>query len=181
MVRFKDWAHFFTGIILVGFYVQVTGAPPSAVRAWIMVALFWLARVVLRQNSPLATLSVAALMVLLWQPLQILELGFQLSYLVVAALIVYAGPLIQFWQSHLPLEGTRAHIRDSFCVSLSAFLVSSPLVLDAFGIYSPGGILLNILLVTLALLAVTAATLSVLFSFLPIEALEYFFSARRLR
>lgn len=175
LLRLKGWLHYVLGIALVGYYVQVTGAPASAVRAWIMVSLFWLAKVVFRQNTPLATLSFAAVVVLLWQPLQVMELGFQLSYLVVAALLLYAVPLIQTWQNQLPLEGVRAHVRDGFCVSLAAFMVSSPLVLDAFGVYSPGGILLNIVLVFMALLAVTAAALSVLVSLLPMTPIEHLF------
>lgn len=162
------------GIVLLWVYVQVVGAPPSAVRAWWMSALFWAAIACRRQPSSLSALSASMLILLLVQPRQVLNIGFQLSYTVVAGILLYALPLADGIGQWALRQKDRAHLklrryplfppklwyrlpprwqRDAlslFTISLTGTLYSAPLVLGAFGNFAPGGLMINLLLVPLS-------------------------------
>lgn len=74
-------------LILVTFYVLLTGAEPPVVRAGVMAALvcfaLWFGRRVVSFNS----LAAAGIIVLLWNPAELFQSGTQLSFLCVATLI----------------------------------------------------------------------------------------------
>lgn len=171
------WAPFIGLALLMG-YVQVTGAAPSAIRAWWMACFFWLAFALMRKPQPLSALVSSALVVLLIDPRQLWSAGFQLSYTVVAGLIMYGGPL-QFWLRNrfepwrhiFPEERSRWQRFGRFttfalyglvAISFAASLYSAPLTIRYFGVLAPGSFLLNIPLVTLAPLAMTASLIAVL-------------------
>ncbi|MEI8079329.1 MAG: ComEC/Rec2 family competence protein, partial [bacterium] len=71
-----------------GLYVIMTGAAPPAVRAWVMLAVWALARARLRPASPLNTIAAAAGLLLLASPLDLGQTGFQFSFLLVLFLIL---------------------------------------------------------------------------------------------
>ncbi|GHC09311.1 ComEC/Rec2 family competence protein [Cerasicoccus arenae] len=165
------------GLLLLMGYVQVTGAAPSAIRAWWMAFFFWTAFGLMRKPQPLSALACSALVVLLFDPRQLWSAGFQLSYTVVTGLLVYGVPL-QDWlrQRFEPYrliianDLTRAQrfVRWSvnamfglLAISFAATLYSAPLSVRYFGVLAPGAFLLNIPLVTLAPLAMTASMLAV--------------------
>jgi competence protein ComEC len=176
-------------ILILWLYVELTGAPPSAMRAWLMVSAIWCGRLLLRQATPMPALIAAAGVIFIQEPGQILQLGFQLSYLVVAAILLYAIPLQAMFtgSSDIPKVKKKADrsrwekfLRTtyaSFCISLAAFLISSPLIIATFGIYSPGGILLNVGLVTLAFFAVASGILTLVFGWMGIVFLEVLFQS----
>lgn len=154
------------GLPLLFLFVQITGSSPSAVRAFLMIAFFWSAFMILRRPVPLSAWTASAIAVLLLQPVQLWNPGFQLSYAVVAMILLYGLPLAQFLQHRLLpwrripphlLEPHQKAVRktlrvllDSFAISLSAFLISQPIALFYFGIFSPISVFLNVFLVLLA-------------------------------
>lgn len=163
-----------TGIVLMlsitAFYVVVTGGAPSGWRAFLMLLLFWIARTLWRQYGPLAAWSAAAMGVLLLDPLSLWHLGFQLSYLVVAGILLYGlplhlwmeqkWPLFSFlphadwsWREHI-ITRVRSFLLGALTISAAAFLASAPLIALYFGLFTPGGILLNLALVPAASLVV---------------------------
>ena len=141
------------------FYVLLTGATPSAVRAFLMITFLVGAKAFRRAYCPASALAASALVVLLIDPNQIFTLGFQLSYTVVLSILVFGAPLAQFlldstdpeyWlpgQSGSPFHRCRRWIFASFSISLAAFLGSSVLIIDHFGILPLSSILLNLLLI----------------------------------
>jgi competence protein ComEC len=158
------------GLVLLGLYVYVTGASPSAVRAFLMVFFFWLgASVSQRQHAPMAAWMNAAFLVLLLDPSTLFLIGFQLSYAVVASIFLFGLPLLRallgLWQRQLDkwypegvekprwvqclLGGIIKLIISPFCIGLAAWLASSPLILIHFNLFVPGAVLLNIPLVLL--------------------------------
>ena len=158
-------------------YVWLTGASPSAVRAGIMITCVAVARVVLRQPHLFPSLILSAWIVLLLSPSQLFHLGFQLSYGVVASIILVGLPLAQKlrWrieelrERHPPrspwgratwkaVQG----LSDLACVSTSAGLASTPLIIQHFALFTPGGILMGILLNPLATLSVMAGCVALL-------------------
>jgi competence protein ComEC len=158
------------GLCLLGLYVYVTGASPSAVRAFLMVFFFWLgATVSRRQHAPMAAWMNAAFLVLLLDPSTLFLIGFQLSYAVVASIFLFGLPLLRvllgLWEKQLEkwfpdgvekprwmqwlLGAIMKLIVTPFCIGLAAWLASSPLILIHFNLFVPGAVLLNIPLVLL--------------------------------
>ncbi len=158
------------GLCLLGLYVYVTGASPSAVRAFLMVFFFWLgATVSRRQHAPMAAWMNAAFLVLLLDPATLFLVGFQLSYAVVASIFLFGLPLLRvllgLWEKQLDqwfpqgvekprwvqclLSGIMKWIITPFCIGLAAWLASTPLILIHFKLFVPGAVLLNIPLVLL--------------------------------
>ena len=79
-------------LALLWLYVQVTGASPSSVRAWIMAAFLWGGRVGERDTPALQSLALACAVTLLLSPEACADAGFQLSYAAVLGIIVAGGP-----------------------------------------------------------------------------------------
>jgi competence protein ComEC len=166
----------FIGLPLLYLYVEITGAPPSAVRAFLMALFFWLGFAFCRQRSALAALSASAVFVLIVAPGQLWSLGFQLSYTVVLSILLFGLPLYQFASerltpfAYLPKadwsiwQRIYAPAQDAFLlvfsVSFSAWLASAPLSAAFFGYFSPSAILLNVLLVNLVAVAIITGVIS---------------------
>lgn len=84
----------FTGALsALWLYVEITGATPSAVRAFLMVALVETAILLRLPPNPVSALATSALIVALVWPLQIFSASFQMSYGIVAALLLFGLPL----------------------------------------------------------------------------------------
>jgi competence protein ComEC len=166
----------FIGLPLLYLYVEITGASPSAVRAFLMALFFWASFAFVRQRSSLAALAASAVFVLIFQPSQLWSIGFQLSYTVVLSILLFGLPLYETASEKLapfrylpkanwaPSQHLYAWIQDAllllFAISFSAWLASAPLSAAFFGYLSPGAILLNMLLVNLAAVAITTGVVS---------------------
>ncbi len=170
--HFSPWV----GLPLLYLYVEITGASPSAVRAFLMAACFWLSYALTRQRSPLAALASSAVAVLWIAPEQVWSLGFQLSYTVVLSILLFGLPLHEVLTKRfhpnqfLPeadwsqSQRSRAWITDKllllFSISIAAWLASAPLSAGLFGFIAPGAIWLNMLLIYLAALVITGGVIS---------------------
>ena len=93
LLRFPGWARFVVGAGLLWVFVDVTGAAPSAIRAFAMAVFIQAAFVFRRPANMLAALVASALVVLLVAPLQLFSASFLMSYAIVAALLVLGLPL----------------------------------------------------------------------------------------
>lgn len=179
----------FLGLPLLYFYVEVTGAAPSAIRAFLMVAFFWASMAVQRQRSPLSALAASAVLVLLIQPSQLWQMGFQLSYLVVISILMFGLPLREkLWPLLQPnkfvpvanwsaFQRTKSSILDKLLlllvISFSAWLASAPLSAGFFGFIAPYAILVNVLLVNMAALVISSGAIALAvasFGFLQLAA-----------
>lgn len=166
----------FIGLPLVYLYVEITGASPSAVRAFLMAAFFWASFACQRQRSPYAALIGSAVLVLIIEPQQLWSLGFQLSYTVVLSILLFGLPLHQLLRQRccpyrwLPEDSWSRRQRALvwsidrglllFAISFSAWLASTPLSAGLFEFIVPGAILLNMLLVNLAALVISGGVLA---------------------
>ena len=85
----KKWAA--TGALAVScFYLVISGASPSSVRAFVMLGLVMTAILLDRPALSMRSLALAAAVLLLARPQDIAEPGFQMSFAAVAALIAVA-------------------------------------------------------------------------------------------
>lgn len=166
------------GLAALWFYVLVVGANPPAVRAFIMI-VFLLARGLFGlPGNPLAALSAAALATLLLDPRQLFSSGFQLSYLVVGAIVLMGLPLAARWHDRwrpfadLPEADWRwwwravrwsgRQVLGASAITLAALLGSTPATIAYFGLFTPGGLLANLVVLPLASLAIVAGFVSIL-------------------
>ena len=180
----------FIGLPLLYLYVEITGASPSAVRAFLMALFFWASFAFTRQRSPLSALAASAVFVLIIKPDQLWSIGFQLSYTVVLSIVLFGLPLYETLSQRLapfrylpkaswvPSQHLYAWTQDAllllFSISLSAWLASAPLSAAFFGYLSPGAILLNMLLVNLAALAISTGVISLTVALLGMQSLAAF-------
>ena len=153
-------------LALLWLYVQVTGASPSSVRAWIMAAFLWGGRVGERDAPALQSLALACAVTLLLSPEACADAGFQLSYAAVLGIIVAGGPAAELCSRPTEEERLtpvaaqtatqrlrwrlRKFLLGGFCVSLAATIAGAPLTLGLFGKASWGGVLVNLVLVPLS-------------------------------
>ncbi len=178
------------GLVLLFGYVLAVGAPPSAVRAFSMVAFYWAANAFLRQREPLAALVASALAVLLWDPRQLFAVGFQLSYAVVGSILLIGLPLAAHLRDSINLgrfmpedlhpawvAPTATALRwtaTAFSISFAASLGSMPLIIAYFGLFTPGAVLLNLALIPAASLAVMNGVLSAAVGMAGLEGVSAF-------
>ena len=73
--------------ILLLLYVIMTGAAPSAIRAWVMLSIWSFGRGLYLPALPTNTIVSAALILLLFKPYYLFHIGFQFSFAVVLSLI----------------------------------------------------------------------------------------------
>ncbi len=153
-------------LALLWLYVQVTGASPSSVRAWIMAAFLWGGRAGERDTPALQSLALACAVTLILSPEACTDAGFQLSYAAVLGIIVAGGPAAELCakpteeerltpaEAQTPIQKLRWRARKfllgGLCVSLAATLAGVPLTLGLFGSASWGGVFVNLVLVPLS-------------------------------
>ncbi len=153
-------------LALLWLYVQVTGASPSSVRAWIMAAFLWGGRASERDTPALQSLALACAVTLILTPEACTDAGFQLSYAAVLGIIAAGGPAANLCAQ--PTEEERLTPADAqtatqklrwrmrkfllggLCVSLAATFAGTPLTLGLFGSASWGGVFVNLVLVPLS-------------------------------
>lgn len=191
LARVPRAARFAAGTALLWIFVDITGAAPSAVRAFWMVTCLFAARQLRTPGNSVAALAASALVVLVLDPHQLFAAGFQMSYGIVAALLLYGVPLQEKWHdawrpgAGLP-EADRSRSQrllapwvqgamGVLALGLAATLVSLPAAVAFFGLMTPGGFFINLLLVpvsSLVLFAGVAATAFGLAGIMP--AVELF-------
>jgi competence protein ComEC len=167
-----------TGLVVLWLYVQVTGGSVPAERAFLMIAFFLVAKIVRLPGNALAALAGAALATLLVDPRQLFSTGFQMSYAVVTALVIMGAPLAEraqaAWQpwAFLPEAdwGWWRHLLRwlgrwslaAVAVTWTATLASTPSSIGNFGLFSPGALAANLVVIPLSSLALVAGFVALL-------------------
>ncbi len=175
-------------LILLWLYVQVTGASPSSLRAWIMAVFIWAGQVSERRTPILQSLALAGAVTLLFQPEACNDPGFQLSYLAVLGIICAGAPAAEILsapslkQQLTPKRSltwvARWHgkikriLISGLCISAAATIAGTPLTLIYFQSASWAGVVANLILVPLSevplILGMASLSLCVWDGFLPV-------------
>ncbi|MFA6272423.1 MAG: ComEC/Rec2 family competence protein [Patescibacteria group bacterium] len=130
-------------IVTLLFFMLITGAQSSVVRAVTMGVIILIAKQLGRLSRITNVLVLAAVIMLLVNPkILIFDAGFQLSFLATMGLI-YLSPLLERTFAWLP---NIFQIRESFIATTSATIFTLPLILYQFGRLSVVAILVNILI-----------------------------------
>ncbi len=141
-------------------YTLLTGAPPSAIRAMILVILVCASLHGNRPVLPFNCLAAAALVILALNPDDLFRTGPQLSFLAVSAL-AWFRPLWTRWRSDDPLDQLIARSRSTplraaswlgrwilraMMVSATVWIVTLPLIMARFHLVAPVAIVLSVVL-----------------------------------
>ena len=136
------WADFGVGLFLV-FYIFLTGAPPSVLRAATMAVCLIVVKRLKLPFSALDILSLLCIGILMVRPYSLHDMGFVLSFMVSFTLLMGKDAL----------HGKKRSVQ-TFNVSLMAFLVTVPIVLSIQNQLNVMSIFYNALLVWFLMLAI---------------------------
>jgi competence protein ComEC len=168
VLRLPPWVRFAIGAALLWLFVDITGAAPSAVRAFTMAVFLQAAFVLKRPGNLLAALVASAFLVLLISPLQVFSASFLMSYGIVTALLVLGLPLGDAWAArwipwrdfpkatwhwwqHL-IDWAGRTLAMTLAIGVATTLVSLLTGLQFFGLLTPGALVANLLLIPAAML-----------------------------
>ncbi len=186
LLRLPRWVRFVIGAALLWLFVDITGASPSAVRAFIMAAFLQAAFVLRLPANPLAALVASAFVVLLIAPLQAFSASFLMSYAIVAALLIFGLPLADAWLERWKLwrdlpqvtwswwqhsvSGAFHATASALAIGLATTLVSLLTGVQFFRLLTPGALVANLLLIPAAMLATLGGFASLLCGLLGFTA-----------
>ncbi len=91
-------------IAILWFYALLTGLSPSVFRAVVMATVVFGGMIMRRDSSPMNSLCLAAVVILLFRPNELFSAGFQLSFVAVAAIVMFAFELRPGWKMALPVR-----------------------------------------------------------------------------
>lgn len=148
------------GIALLAF-LGLAGAQPAVLRSVVMGFGVLVALVLKRQAEPLATLVMAAVLLLLINPLWIWDVGFLLSFLATLGLIVSAEPFQK------RLEVLPPTIAAAIAVPLAASVWTLPVQLFVFKVIPVYSILANVLTAPLISIVSLGSIVSAILAFMP--------------
>ena len=159
--------------LVVG-YVVLTGCRPSAVRAALMALLWLVAPAFGRRPDPFCAWSATAFLVYGLAPEKLFDLGCALSFTVMLGILLWGrwsrplAPLGAFTPGTFP-----ARLVGGVGVSFAAWVAGVPLAAHAFGRFTPGGLVANVVVVIVANVMVRLGLGALLASFvcLPLAAL----------
>ena len=106
-------------LVVLTLFCVLTGLSPSTVRAALLIAISFMTFILFRRYSPINSLAVAALLILVFQPFQVFSIGFQLSFITVAALLL----TFNYW-NHRPKNRIFGYLITTIVVSLVAMLAT---------------------------------------------------------
>lgn len=182
LVRLPPAAQFLIGAPILWLFVDITGAAPSAVRAFAMAVFFEAAVVVRRPGNALAAVVGSAAIVLLAAPLQLFSASFLMSYVIVLALLVLGLPLSEMWLEltawwrylprvnwtwwHHQLDDARRALVVAVAIGVATTLVSALTGVEFFNLLTPGSLVANLILIPAAMLVTVGGFASLLFGLL---------------
>lgn len=175
---------------ILGIYVNVIGASPSSVRAYLMVMFYYAAILFNRRPNVVSAFANSAFVHILCRPVIVYNISFLLSYCVVFGIIMLAYPL-NIMLRNLLFSNEIRNFRDinflskislsckkyfleNICVSLAACIASLAISLEFFGQISWLTMLFNIVVIPLASTSIILGSLSIFCGILHLwTACEY--------
>lgn len=168
-IRMNEKMKFFTISFILIFYIFLTGAAPSVIRASIMAIVLLGGTILERRLNIYNSLAVAALIILLYDARFLFHSGFQLSFIAVIS-IVALYPQIMKINEVLPKSLKSCLLLQKllmlFAISISAAIGTLPFTSYYFGKISIIGIVANLVIIPLMTLVLALGLTVTIFSFL---------------
>lgn len=143
-------------LIITFVYVIITGMNASTVRAFTMISILIMSRVIKRNYDTLSSISLAAIILLLIKPYYILDMGFMLSFLSVIG-ITTAYVHIRDTLKILPNT-----IKNSISMTLSALIFTLPYLALNTNTIGFNGIVSNLILIPFYSILIILGNISLL-------------------
>jgi len=158
----------FISLLSVLSYLYITDMPVSLLRAVIMFGLFYFQLILFRKRNVFNYLMLTASIILIISPWEIFSPGFQLSF------AATGGILIFFKQYRKSMKNIPAMIADSTAVTLSAQIMTIPIIIFHMNQFNTAGIAANIIIIPLITLIMGIAIFTIVLSPLSISAAVFF-------
>lgn len=155
-------------ILPVFIYTALAGFSISSVRAFIMVSIYLLSIVLGKDDSKLNTLFTAAIIILLINPNSLFELSFQLSFFSVFGILLVHS----FYQ--LEIRTGFDKIKTALITTISATLITLPLVINTFGYIPLFSVPANLVLIPFVEIIIVPLGLLSLITFKILPSLSLF-------
>ena len=164
----QGYIYIFLALTAIWLYAIVSGSGAPVIRAAVMASIFLLAELAGRQKSALPALALAASIMVAIDPKIINTTSFQMSFSAMAGIMLFYSSIRSWGQKILSrlfgekrkLPALAGLIIDSLSASLAATIFVLPLTLHYFGIFSPLGPLVTLLLMP-ALIPIIAISMPV--------------------
>ncbi|MCK5741143.1 MAG: ComEC/Rec2 family competence protein, partial [Chlorobi bacterium] len=151
-------------------FVFLTGMHASAVRAGIMIILYYLLKRRQREFYLINTLAFLTVLLLIFSPQMIYSVGFHMSLAAVTGIGLFYSSARQNILSVLKYDNSLTNFfSSSVAVTASATLGVAPIVAYHFGVLSLSSYLVNIVLVPLMCLGMIFAQISLVISFVSMN------------
>ncbi len=180
LLRLPETAKNVVTIAGIFFYMELTGATPSVVRASLMAIVVLLAKLFQYRTNVYNALGASAVLLLLDDPRQVFDVGFQLSFAAVFSM-VYFYPKLAALIRKIPerweeIKGMDAALK-LFALSLAAQIGTLPFTAYYFGRVSVISLLANLVVVPLVGVIVTIGFVSVLAGIISVWLSTFFSEA----
>ncbi len=146
------------------FYLFITDMPVSLLRAVIMFGFLYLQLLLFRKRNVFNYLMLTCAVILYISPWEIFSPGFQLSF------AATAGILIFYKQYRYSLKGFPAVIADTTAVTLSAQIVTLPIILFHMNQVNTSGLIANIIIIPLITLIMGMSIFVIMLSYISFSA-----------
>ena len=171
-LRFNYRFSILAGIVLIFVYTCMTGFGPPIIRAFLMLTLILLGKLIDKDTSTISLLFIVGFLMLLYNPLMIFDIGFQLSFIVTFALILTA-PLIVFNFKYKAFN----YILGACMIPVIAQIYAAPLQMFYFNTFSIYSIFANIAIIPVLSLVSFIGFASSILALIPLFANKICFVA----
>jgi len=152
--------------IFLVIYLVAIGSPPSAIRASVMALAFLYAQNLERKTELLNLLAFLLTCILLFEPSMLFSIGFQLSFLAVLSIALFGKQTDTFlWKLFPSNVWIVRTIRSLVGVTISAQILTAPVVAYYFGYFTFISFLANVIIVPLFILAIIYGFAGLIMSF----------------
>ena len=127
------------------FYLVISGAPISALRAFLMLALVMLAILLTRRGMTLHHVALVAISILLISPASLIHPAFQMSFAAVFVLVGSWMMLMRYRHFVAFIPKPLRYILGIMMTSILASLASAPFVIHHFGVTTLWSVVANVL------------------------------------
>ena len=164
-LRFNYKFSIITGILLILVYTCMTGFGPPIIRAFLMLTLILIGKLIDKQTSTLSLLFIVGFLMLTYNPLMAFDIGFQLSFIVTFALILTA-PLLVFNFKLKPIN----YILGACLIPVIAQLYAAPLQMYYFNTFAIYSVFANIAIVPVLSIVSFIGFISSILALIPFAA-----------
>lgn len=126
------WLKYMIAMPLVWFYVLMSGAPPSAVRAALMFSILSVGFAMNKEGSGINQLLATAFLLLCARPMWLFSVGFQLSFVAVLSIMLFYRPV---YKLVTPLGRVGQLLWSPVAMSIAAEILVAPLVVYYFHLF----------------------------------------------